>query len=142
VGTAHAGMTSAGSGAPSKSGGAVCLDASKSARLGLGCRQPPLRSPLARGDGNLLSPNTIKEVIVTSQPRSIWRMSGQGHWIVCGAAAKRIEDRPCLVGLRRSPASPYIRSARIRAWTHIPHARGSRDVEADGTHLFDGNQMY
>ena len=54
--------------------------------------------------------------------------------------AKRIRDRPRLVCLRRSPASPYIRSARIGARTHIPHARGSREVEADGTHLFDGNQ--
>src|SRR6516165_10539852 len=62
------------------------------------------------------------------------------YWIVRGAAAKRIRDRPRLVGLRRSPASPYIRSARIGAWTHIPHAQGSREVEADGTHLFDGNQ--
>jgi len=73
----HAGMTSAGSGAPSKSGGAVCLDASKSARLGLGCRQPPLRSPFACGDGDLPLPNTVKEVIVPSQPRSIWRMSAK-----------------------------------------------------------------
>ena len=64
----------------------------------------------------------------------------KAYWIVCGAAAKRIRDRPRLVGLRRSPASPYIRSARIGAWTHIPHAQGSREVEADGTHLFDGNQ--
>src|SRR5262252_9713082 len=64
----------------------------------------------------------------------------KAYWIVCGAAAKRIRDRPRLVGLRRSPASPYIRSARIGAWTHIPHAQGSREVEADGTHLFDGKQ--
>src|SRR5215831_19171882 len=30
--------------------------------------------------------------------------------------------------------------ARIGAGTHIPHAWGSRAVEADGTHLFDGDQ--
>jgi hypothetical protein len=57
----------------------------------------------------------------------------------CGRL-NEIRNRPRLVGLRRSPASPYIRSARIGAWTHIPHAWGSREVEADGTHLFDGNQ--
>src|SRR5262252_1579655 len=62
------------------------------------------------------------------------------YWIVRGATAKRIRDRPRLVGLRRSPASPYIRLARMEAWTHIPHALGSREVEADGPHLFDGNQ--
>src|SRR6516162_951692 len=64
----------------------------------------------------------------------------KAYWIVYGAAAKRIRDRPRLFGLRRSPASPYIRSARIGAGTHILHAWGSREVEADGTHLFDGNQ--
>jgi hypothetical protein len=39
---------------------------------------------LARGDGDLPLPNTVKEMIVTSQPRSIWRMSGQ---VGCPAAA-------------------------------------------------------
>src|ERR1700749_4848451 len=34
------------------------------------------------------------------------------------AAAKRIRDRPRLVDLRKSPESPYIRSARIGACTH------------------------
>jgi hypothetical protein len=62
------------------------------------------------------------------------------YWIVCGAAAKRIRDRPRLFGLRRSPHHLISRSARIGAGTHILHARGSRGVEADGTHLFDGNQ--
>jgi hypothetical protein len=77
----------------------------------------------------------------TSDPAPLYEAPCvNAYWIVCGAAAKRIRDRPRLIGLRRSPASPYIRSARIGACTHIPHARGSREVEADGTHLFDGNQ--
>ena len=42
-------------------GGAVCLDASKSAHVSaLGCRQPPFRSPFARDDGDLPLPKLVK----------------------------------------------------------------------------------
>jgi hypothetical protein len=61
------------------------------------------------------------------------------YWIVCGAAAKRIRDRPRPVGAEKPRITLYpVGSHRSR--THIPHAWGSREVEADGTHLFDGNQ--
>jgi len=57
--------------------------------------QRALRSPFALGDGNLLLPNTIKEVIVTSRPRSIWRMSDK---LMAGGIAGEYEFKTAELG--------------------------------------------